>query len=158
MRLGAWYILSSATFRGLFLKSLCSNFEYEALVALSQSGLFDADGTVQAPKPLDYDLETHTMFMTDLGSVDTLSNIFSRSLEAASTSINPKLNFEEVFALASEAGSTLGDFMGQYHCWLALLQQAGIWDRFSQNIVGVKQCIPLHLDMMIQSVERLRLH
>ncbi|KAG9092092.1 hypothetical protein FS749_016011, partial [Ceratobasidium sp. UAMH 11750] len=41
--------------------------EYDALVAVSASGLFNSDSIVQVPKPLHFDYETNTIFMTDLG-------------------------------------------------------------------------------------------
>ncbi|KAF8601470.1 hypothetical protein BDV93DRAFT_558316 [Ceratobasidium sp. AG-I] len=147
----------AALFTELKVEAARSGFEYEALVALAKSGLFNANSTVQIPTPLHYDPDTHTIFMTDLGDVVTLSNFLSSALDDARASPSSELRLKEAFALASEVGSALGDFMGRFHYWSALPEQTEVRERFSKNVAGVDQCMSLHLAIMAQSMEKLGL-
>lgn len=125
-------------------------FEYEALVALSSSGLFDSESVVQVPKPIHFDSETNTIFMTDLGQVDALTKVFSESLEGVHVD---QSKFEAACTLASDIGTALGDFMGRYHAWAAMPAQAALRERFLGNIAAREQCMSFHVDTMVRSAD-----
>ncbi|KAF8601474.1 hypothetical protein BDV93DRAFT_558320 [Ceratobasidium sp. AG-I] len=128
-----------------------SVFEYEALVALAGSGLFDSESVVQVPKPIYYDAGTNTIFMTDLGEVDTLTKVFSESLEGAHAD---RTRLEEAYSLASEIGTAIGDFMGRYHAWTALPAQSALRERFLGNVAAREQCMGFHLITMVMSADK----
>ncbi|KAJ1301952.1 hypothetical protein OPQ81_000791 [Rhizoctonia solani] len=114
-----------------------ADHEYKALSAIGCSGLFDSDSVVQLPRPLEYDQETHTIFMTDLGSPIPLTQVlekgFPSSLTSGSTDSEPSSHSEGLYKLAAEIGQALGDFLGRFHNWSALPQQAELRAYFAQN-------------------------
>ncbi|KAG8710769.1 hypothetical protein FRC09_020942 [Ceratobasidium sp. 395] len=126
-------------------------YEYEALVAVSKSGLFDSNSTVQAPKPLHFDPETNTIFMTDLGAVNTLTKVLTDSLEGVYDGDDAESKLKTACDLASAAGSALGDFVGRFHNWASLPEQAALRKRFAQNIAATKQCLSVHHDMAVRA-------
>jgi hypothetical protein len=133
-------------------------FEYEALVALSTSGLFDSNSTVQVPKPLHFDYKTNTTFMTDLGSVDTLTKVLTDSLEGVHTGEHAATKLEGACVLASEIGSALGDFVGRFHNWSSLPEQAMLRKRFLENVAGKDQITSVHHAMAVRSANMFSLN
>ncbi|KAG9095604.1 hypothetical protein FRC07_011069 [Ceratobasidium sp. 392] len=125
-------------------------YEYEALVAVSASGLFDSDSVVQAPKPLHFDPETNTIFMTDLGAVDTLTKVLTDSLQGVHDGDNAESKLKAACDLASAAGSALGDFVGRFHNWSSSPEQAALCKRFAHN-AAAKQILSLHHDKAARS-------
>ncbi|KAG8787897.1 hypothetical protein FRC12_015138 [Ceratobasidium sp. 428] len=113
-------------------------YEYEALAVVSNSGLFDSNSTVQTPRPLHFDPETNAIFMTDLGAVKTLTKVFTDSLEGVHDGDNSESKLKTACDLASAAGSALGDFVGRFHNWSSLPEQAALSKRFAQNIAATK--------------------
>ncbi|KEP49564.1 putative APH domain protein, partial [Rhizoctonia solani 123E] len=105
------YVAASPGFK---LDSARSEFEYNALVALWDSGLVDGDSVVQVPRPIHYDRETHSIFLADLGSdIVNLNVMFDDRLQGAYS--DPDL--AEIQNVASTIGSALGDFLGRVHGW-----------------------------------------
>ncbi|EUC63888.1 phosphotransferase enzyme family protein, partial [Rhizoctonia solani AG-3 Rhs1AP] len=101
------YVAASPGFK---LDSARSEFEYNALVALWDSGLVDGDSVVQVPRPIHYDRETHSIFLADLGSdIVNLNVMFDDRLQGAYS--DPDL--AEIQNVASTIGSALGDFLGR---------------------------------------------
>ncbi|KAG8689672.1 hypothetical protein FRC08_010832 [Ceratobasidium sp. 394] len=125
--------------------------EYDALVAVSASGFFDSDSIVQVPKPLHFDHETNTVFMTDLGAVDTLTKVLTDSLEGVHSGENADSRLKAACALASAAGSALGDFVARFHNWSSLPEQAALRERFARNLIWNQQAAAIHHDMTIRS-------
>ncbi|KAF8755437.1 hypothetical protein RHS01_05303 [Rhizoctonia solani] len=95
-----------------------ADHEYEALSAVATSGLFGSDSMVQLPRPLEYDQETHTIFMTDLGP---LLPVFAETV-----------------------GWALGDFIGRFHHWSALPEQAALRAYFALNPSVIRQNVDIH--------------
>ncbi|KAG8700368.1 hypothetical protein FRC09_005995 [Ceratobasidium sp. 395] len=126
-------------------------YEYEALVAVSKSGLFDSNSIVQTPKPLHFHPETNTIFMTDLGAVKTLTKVLTDSLEGVHDGDNAESKLKTACDLASAAGSALGDFVGRFHNWSSLPEQAALRKRFAQNIAATKQGLSVHHDMAVRA-------
>ncbi|KAG9082065.1 hypothetical protein FRC07_014319 [Ceratobasidium sp. 392] len=126
-------------------------YEYEALVAVSASGLFDSDSVVQVPKPVHFDSETNTIFMTDLGAVDTLTKVLTDSLQGVHDGDNTESKLKAACSLASAAGSALGDFVGRFHNWSSSPEQAALCKRFAHNVAGAKQILSVHHHMTIRS-------
>ncbi|KAF8601472.1 hypothetical protein BDV93DRAFT_585234 [Ceratobasidium sp. AG-I] len=139
-----------AVYEAAKIEAQRSVFEYEALVAVAGSGLFDSESVVQVPKPIHYDSDTNTIFMTDLGELETLTRVFSKSLEEAHTD---RSKLEAAYSLASEIGTALGDFMGRYHAWTALPTQSTLRERFLENLAGTEECISFHLSTMVRSAD-----
>lgn len=91
--------------------------------------------------------------MSDLGSVKPLINLFEECLEGIESSdpdASPQV--KEVYALASDIGAALGDFLGRYHNWIALPEQAELRGYFSQRSDAIEKCLSVHFDMMMQAV------
>ncbi|KAJ1301951.1 hypothetical protein OPQ81_000790 [Rhizoctonia solani] len=92
--------------------------EYQALLAIKALELFDSSSTVQFPRPIQYDQETHTIFMHDFGSPIPLARVlqkgFSENRHSSSNSTESS-KAEEIYRTASEIGQALGDFMGHFH-------------------------------------------
>ncbi|KAG8726620.1 hypothetical protein FRC11_014818 [Ceratobasidium sp. 423] len=113
-----------------------ADHEYKALAAIGTSGLFDSNSVVQLPRVLDYDGETHTISMTDLGSPIPLTQVlekgFPQNLTSGFTEPSESSN-SELYKLAAEIGQALGDFLGRFHNWSALPQQAELRAYFAQN-------------------------
>ncbi|KAG9085494.1 hypothetical protein FRC06_003579 [Ceratobasidium sp. 370] len=126
-------------------------YEYEALSAVSASGLFNSDSIVQASKPLHFDRETNTIFMTDLGAIDTLTKVLTDSLEGVHNGEDAESKLKAACDLASAAGSALGDFAARFHNWSSLPEQAPLRERFAQNVAGKQQCLAIHHDMAVRS-------
>lgn len=127
------------------------DFEYKALSALANSSLFDSNSVVQVPMPVEYDSETHTIFMTDLGSPTCLTKVLQESLEADSSDESGALDPNAAYALAAEIGSALGDFLGRFHNWTALPEQAELRNYCLKNIAAIDHCLSFHLDCMARS-------
>ncbi|CAE6401450.1 unnamed protein product [Rhizoctonia solani] len=105
------YVAFSA---GLKLESIRSDFEYNALVTLWDHGLISRDSIVQVPRPIHYDRETRTIFLSDLGSdVVSLGVMFDERLQ----SVCGDSDQMEIETMASTIGSALGDFLGRLHKW-----------------------------------------
>ncbi|KAF8603908.1 hypothetical protein BDV93DRAFT_606586 [Ceratobasidium sp. AG-I] len=128
-------------------------YEYECLVALAASGLYDDNSVVQVPKPLDYDPETYTIFMTDINPADSLTKALTAGVEGAHTGENASSKLEEACSLASAVGSAVGDFMGRFHNWSALPEQSGLRERVSEN-VAAKKCALSQFDLTIRSATK----
>ncbi|CAE6390527.1 hypothetical protein BN14_03969 [Rhizoctonia solani AG-1 IB] len=91
-----------------------SDFEYDALVTLWDCGLVNNETIVRAPRPIHYDRDTHTIFISDLGSdVVNLSTMFDEHLQRACNDSDRM----EIENMAFDIGSALGDFLGRLHTW-----------------------------------------
>ncbi|KAG8714912.1 hypothetical protein FRC11_006505 [Ceratobasidium sp. 423] len=98
----------------LKLDSSRSEFEYNALVALWDASLTGCDSVVQVPRLIHYDRETHTIFLSDLGSdVTKLSEMFDDRFQHAYSDFDQA----DIKATALNIGSALGDFLGRLHRW-----------------------------------------
>lgn len=129
-------------------------FEYQALTALANSDLFDSNSVVQVPMPIYYDAETHTILMTDLGPCSPLSLVLRKSIEDVGfddSDTQARLNAARAFS--SEIGSAIGDFLGRFHNWAALPEQAGLHTYYSHNIAAVHDSFPFHLDCVARSAQ-----
>ncbi|KAG9085495.1 hypothetical protein FRC06_003580 [Ceratobasidium sp. 370] len=126
-------------------------YEYEALSAVSASGLFNSDSIVQVPKPFHLDRETNTIFMTDLGAIDTLTKVLTDSLDGVHGGEDAESKLKAACDLASAAGSALGDFAARFHNWSSLPEQAPLRERFAQNVAGKQQCLAIHHDVAVRS-------
>ncbi|CAE6470867.1 unnamed protein product [Rhizoctonia solani] len=137
-----------------------ANFEYEALSAIAASGLFDSDSTVQLPRPIDYDRETHTIFMHDLGSPIPLAQVLEKGFpneEASkSSSITPS-NSEEICKLTSKIGRALGDFMGRFHNWSASPEHVALRAYFPQRPKINRMIMSAHHYFITRSADRFKL-
>ncbi|KAG8788254.1 hypothetical protein FRC12_014785 [Ceratobasidium sp. 428] len=122
------------------------NFEYKALTALAGSGLFDSNGAVQVPRPIHYDPKTFTIFMTDLGPLTTIAETLAKRLDS---SVDPI----EEYTLATYVGRVLGDFLGRFHNWSALPEQAQLRKDFLHNLAP-ETCLAFHHMCMTQAVSR----
>ncbi|KAH7322135.1 kinase-like domain-containing protein [Rhizoctonia solani] len=120
-----------------------NEFEYNALVAITESGLCGPESIVRPPRPLYYDPETHTTFMADLGSPIPLQKLLQDEENS---------NHQ----LASDIGSALGDFLGRLHNWTSAPEQASLRALISQNNVA-KQCLAMQHTFAHETVAKLGL-
>ncbi|KAJ1301529.1 hypothetical protein OPQ81_008777 [Rhizoctonia solani] len=98
----------------LKIDSTRSEFEYNALVALWDSGLVDFNTVVQVPRPIHYDRKTDTIFLSDLGSnIVKLGDMFGDCFQRAYDDTDRA----RTQAMALNIGSALGDFLGRLHRW-----------------------------------------
>ncbi|KAG8795231.1 hypothetical protein FRC12_016872 [Ceratobasidium sp. 428] len=123
------------------------SFEYEALIALTSSGLFDSNSAIQVPCPIHYDPETFTIYMTDLGPLTTIAEMLAKRLNS-----NPDPIKE--YALVTSVGHLLGDFLGRFHNWSALPDQAQLRKGFLCN-KAPEGCLAFHHMCMTQAVSQL---
>ncbi|GAB1522441.1 hypothetical protein RhiTH_005558 [Rhizoctonia solani] len=114
-----------------------ADHEYEALSAVATSGLFGSDSMVQLPRPLEYDQETHTIFMTDLGPLLPVVQI----LEQGHSNLT---EFGGIHKFAETVGWALGDFVGRFHHWSALPEQAALRAYFALNPSVIRQSVDIH--------------
>ncbi|CAE6406988.1 unnamed protein product [Rhizoctonia solani] len=138
-----------------------ADHEYKALAAINNSGLFDSDSIVQLPRPLKYDQETHTIFMTDLGSPIPLTQVLEKGFPKNQTSVSTEPNkspgLEELYKLAAEIGQALGDFLGRFHTWSALPQQTELRAYFLENPGVVHKSLLFHHFCFNFSVDRFKI-
>ncbi|CCO35608.1 hypothetical protein RSOLAG1IB_05344 [Rhizoctonia solani AG-1 IB] len=121
-----------------------ADHEYKALSAIATSGLFDSDSTVQLPVPLEYDQETHTIFMTDLGSPLPITQVLEQGFSGEFLDSSGSSEFDQVRELAQTIGWALGDFVGRFHNWSALPEQSELRAYFSLNPSVIQQCVYIH--------------
>ncbi|KDN45832.1 hypothetical protein RSAG8_04665, partial [Rhizoctonia solani AG-8 WAC10335] len=83
-----------------------ADHEYKALSAIAMSELFDSESVVQLPRPIEYDQQTHTIFMTDLGSPIPVTQVLEKGFPSEPFGHN------EMHKLAREIGqaSTLRSY------------------------------------------------
>ncbi|CUA74642.1 hypothetical protein RSOLAG22IIIB_11352 [Rhizoctonia solani] len=119
-----------------------ADHEYKALSAIAASGLFDSNSVVQLPWPLEYDQETHTIFMTDLGSPIPVTQV----LEKGFPDVQPSEPFgpNEMDKLARRIGEAVGDFVGRFHNWSALPEQSTLRSYFALNPAVVQRPVEIH--------------
>ncbi|KAJ1301950.1 hypothetical protein OPQ81_000789 [Rhizoctonia solani] len=127
--------------------------EYKALSAIAASGLFDSDSIVQLPRPIDYDQETHTIFMHDLGSPIPLAQVLEKGF-SDNVSLEPNLMSNQRYKLASDIGRALGDFVGRFHNWSVLPNQATIHAYFAQKPDWERKIVSARRPFLTLSADR----
>ncbi|KAG8683241.1 hypothetical protein FRC09_016208 [Ceratobasidium sp. 395] len=118
-------------------------FEHEALNAIASSGLFTFESTVQAPRVLHFDPETHTRIMTDLTPARTLSAVLIEALESGT-----------IKDVSTRIGTALGDFMGRFHRWGSEPAQARLRARFLENVASRETMLQLRYQLMYMTAEQ----
>ncbi|KAG8755351.1 hypothetical protein FRC12_010914 [Ceratobasidium sp. 428] len=118
-------------------------FEHEALKAAAASGLFTPECTVQVPRVLHYDLETHTLIMTDLTPARILSTVLIEAHESGT-----------IKDLSTRIGTALGDFMGRFHRWGSESAQAGLRARFLENVTSRETVLQIRYLLMCRTAEK----
>ncbi|QRV90303.1 phosphotransferase enzyme family protein [Ceratobasidium sp. AG-Ba] len=118
-------------------------FEYEALEAINQSGLFTPASTVQLPRVLHYDPETYTLIMTDLAPARMLSSILIEAFENGT-----------IEAVSAQLGVAVGDFMGRFHRWSSMPNQEALRMRFLENSVSRETVLGIHCWLMNTTAEK----
>ncbi|KAF8601461.1 hypothetical protein BDV93DRAFT_585222 [Ceratobasidium sp. AG-I] len=106
------------------------DFEYKALKMIHSSPLISSTSIVQVPRPLLYDTDTHTLIMSDLASTRMLSEVLLECLESGDPT--------HIRELSSQIGATLGDFLGRFHKWTSLPEQAELRTQFLGNTASKK--------------------
>ncbi|QRW04494.1 phosphotransferase enzyme family protein [Ceratobasidium sp. AG-Ba] len=118
-------------------------FEYEALKAINQSGLFTPASTVQLPRVLHYDTETYKLIMTELAPARMLSSILIEAFENGT-----------IEAVSARLGAALGDFMGRFHRWSSMPKQEALRKRFLENSVSRETVLGIHCWSMNTTAEK----
>ncbi|QRV82163.1 phosphotransferase enzyme family protein [Ceratobasidium sp. AG-Ba] len=118
-------------------------FEYEALEAIYQSGLFTPASTVQLPRVLHYDPETYTLIMTDLAPARTLSSVLIEAFENGT-----------IEAVSARLGAALGDFMGRFHRWSSMPEQEALRRHFLENSVSRETVLGIRYWLMNTTAEK----
>ncbi|CAE7177486.1 unnamed protein product [Rhizoctonia solani] len=122
-----------------------ADHEYKALSAIATSELFDSNSVVQLPRPLEYDQETHTIFMTDLGSPTPVTKVLEKGLSVTWLSESGEtFGPNETEKLAWEIGHAVGDFMGRFHNWSALPEQSTLRSYFALNPGIIQHSVYIH--------------
>ncbi|KAG9087674.1 hypothetical protein FRC07_012769 [Ceratobasidium sp. 392] len=118
-------------------------FEHEALQVINQSGLSTPESTVQVPRVLHYDPDTHTLIMTDLAPARTLSTVLIEAFESGS-----------IKDVSSRIGAALGNFMGRFHKWGSEPEQAAMRARFLENVTSRETVLSIRYLLMRMTAEK----
>ncbi|KAF8697690.1 Phosphotransferase enzyme family, partial [Rhizoctonia solani] len=129
-----------------------ADHEYIALSAIAASGLFDSESTVQAPRPIEYDQRTHTIFMYDLGSPIPLAQVLERGFE------NNESPESETSKLASDIGEAIGDFIGRLHNWSTRAEQETLRSYFAKKPDWNQKVVAVFSSFITLSADRFKLH
>ncbi|KAF8596495.1 hypothetical protein BDV93DRAFT_571882 [Ceratobasidium sp. AG-I] len=122
------------------------DFEYKALKMIESSSLFSSASIVQVPRALSYDADTHTLIMSDLASTRMLSEVLLECLESGDPT--------HIRELSSQIGAALGDFLGRFHKWTSLPEQAQLRIQFSGNTVSKKDGLEVCYHYMRKTAAR----
>ncbi|KAF8596496.1 hypothetical protein BDV93DRAFT_563255 [Ceratobasidium sp. AG-I] len=125
------------------------DFEYKALKMIESSGLTSSISTVQVPRALCYDFKTHTLIMSDLVSTRMLSEVLFECLERGDPT--------HIRELSSQIGAALGDFLGRFHKWTSLPEQAELRAQFLGNTASKKDRLEACYQLMRRTASRFRL-
>ncbi|KAF8601463.1 hypothetical protein BDV93DRAFT_585224 [Ceratobasidium sp. AG-I] len=106
------------------------DFEYKALKMIHSSPLISLTSIVQVPRVLCYDLDTHTLIMSDLSSTRMLSEVLLECLESGDST--------RIHELSSQIGAALGDFLGRFRKWTSLPEQVELRTQFLGNTASKK--------------------
>ncbi|CAE6464820.1 unnamed protein product [Rhizoctonia solani] len=91
------------------------DFEHEAFELVASNPALST--VVHVPRVHAYDRHTHTLIMSDAAPCQLLSTVLQEADDE----------------LIARIGRALGDFMGQFHKWTSLPEQAGARKRFLEN-------------------------
>ncbi|QRV97186.1 phosphotransferase enzyme family protein [Ceratobasidium sp. AG-Ba] len=116
------------------------DFEYEALMAISRSGLVTSESVVHVPCVLFYDPLAHVLITEDLAPARSLSSVLIEAFEAGT--IND---------VSAHIGAALGNFMGKFYTWGAQPEQAGLRQRFLENTTLKRTDTGLRYELMIKN-------
>ncbi|KAF8596497.1 hypothetical protein BDV93DRAFT_514114 [Ceratobasidium sp. AG-I] len=125
------------------------DFEYKALKMIESSPLLSPTSIVQVPRALSYDADTHTLIMSDLASTRMLSAVLIECLESGDPT--------RIRELSSPIGAVLGDFLGRFHKWTSLPEQAELRAQFLGNTASTKDGVELCYHYMRKTTARLEL-
>jgi len=141
---GRGYLASD---RGVVLAAEQMEFEYEALKMIYNSpSLSTLDSTVQVPRVLHYDPNTHTLIMSDPAAARMLPTMLIEALESGDPS--------RVCDLTSRIGSALGDFMGRFHEWGSLPEQTEVRARFMESAMSRDEMLRFRYRLMLATAEK----
>ncbi|QRV83055.1 hypothetical protein RhiJN_11071 [Ceratobasidium sp. AG-Ba] len=98
-------------------------FEYEALMAITRSGLVTSESVVQVPRVLLYDPLTDVLITEDLAPARSLSTVLIEAFEAGT-----------INNVSAHIGAALGNLMGNFYTWGAQPEQAGLRQRYELMI------------------------
>ena len=110
------------------------------LKAIESSSLFSSTSVVQVPRVLLYDSNTHTLVMSDHTSTRLLSDELCECLENGDPA--------RIRELSSQIGAALGDFLGRFHEWTSLPEQAELRTQFLGNTASIKDALALRYQYM----------
>ncbi|KAJ1301946.1 hypothetical protein OPQ81_000785 [Rhizoctonia solani] len=136
-----------------------AEYEYKALSAVAESRLFDSASIVQFPRPIENDQDTHTIFMHDIGSTIPLTQVLDKGFpHNESSGSTATYGFREKYELASYIGGALGDFLGCFHNWSALPEQAALRAYFGQHANRSQAIVSSRLYFLTLATTRFKLH
>lgn len=119
------------------------------LKMVGSSPLFTSTSTVQVPRVLSYDSDTHTLIMNDLSPARLLSAVLIECLESGDEALTRRVS--------SQIGAALGDFMGRFHLWTSLPEQRVLRERFLENKASSEECLEMQYELMLSTAARLGL-
>ncbi|CAE6376575.1 unnamed protein product [Rhizoctonia solani] len=129
-----------------------ADHEYIALSAIGASGLFDLDSSVQLPRPIQYDQETHTIFMHDLGSPVPLAQVLEKGF------LDYEPSDSDAVKITSDIGQAIGDFIGRLHNWSTNPEQATLHAYFAQKPHWNQKVVSAFSSFLAPAADRFKLH
>ncbi|CAE7106196.1 unnamed protein product [Rhizoctonia solani] len=112
------------------------DFEHEALQMVASNP--DFSSVVRVPHVHAYDPHTHTLIMSDVAPCRPLSIVSQESDDT----------------LLSHIGRALGEFMGRFHKWSTLPEQAGARKRFSENKTSAGEMLRIRWQLALTAAKK----
>ncbi|CAE6517650.1 unnamed protein product [Rhizoctonia solani] len=121
---------------GITLSVERMDFEHEALELVASNPALST--VVRVPRVHAYDRNTRTIVMSDVAPCQLLSTVLQEADDE----------------LIARIGHALGDFMGQFHKWTSLPEQAGVRKRFLENETSRKDVLLIRWQLAIAAAKK----
>ncbi|KAL5638003.1 hypothetical protein ACGC1H_002315 [Rhizoctonia solani] len=122
--------------KGMTLNVERMDFEHEALELVASNP--DLSTVVRVPRVHAYDPHTHTLIMSDVAPCQLLSTALQEADE------------ERVMKI----GHALGEFMGKFHKWTSLPEQAGARSRFLENKTSREDVLRIRWQLALAAAKK----
>ncbi|CUA69950.1 TBC1 domain family member 2A [Mus musculus] [Rhizoctonia solani] len=112
------------------------DFEHEALELVNSNP--ELSTIVRVPRVHTYDPHTHTLIMSDVAPCRLLSSVLQEADDE----------------LVSRIGRALGEFMGKFHKWTSLPEQAAARKRFLENTTSREDVLRIRWQLALAAAKK----
>ncbi|CAE6438065.1 unnamed protein product [Rhizoctonia solani] len=121
---------------GMTLNVERMDFEHEALELVASNP--ELSTVVRVPRVHAYNPHTHTLIMSDVAPCQLLSTALQEADEE----------------LVARIGHALGEFMGKFHKWTSLPEQAGARKRFLENKTSTEDVLRIRWQLALAAAKK----